>query len=115
MNLRDLIIGVVLVEVLLHYLPWRLWLGQDLPRLAAYVLGLLGMMVPLSLWLMDHGEIEILQTLWAVVVSAGGAVFMAYGIDHVLMRERESREGKHREQVMTEALKGKGDGTTNQA
>ena len=113
MSLRDLVLIVVVIELLLHFLPWRLWIGADLPRLAAYVLGLLGMMGPLSLWLMDHGEIEIMQTMWTVILSAGGAVFMAYGVDHVLMRERESREGKQREQIMVDTLKGKGDGTAN--
>lgn len=111
MSIRDLIFLVVVIELLLHFLPWRLWIGADLPRLVAYVLGLLGMMVPLSLWLMDQGELEILQTLWCVVLSAGGAVFMAYGVDHVLMRERESVDGKHLHQVMAESLKDKGDAT----
>lgn len=83
---------------------------MDLPRLVAYVLGLLGMMVPLSLWLMDHHEILILQTLWAVVMSAGGAVFMAYGVDRVMQTERENAEAKRREQVMAASLKDKGDG-----
>jgi len=113
MSTRDLIFIVVVIELLLHYLPWRLWIGKDLPRLVAYVLGLLGMMGPLSLWLMDHGEIAILETLWWVVLSAGGAVFMAYGVDHVLMRERESVDGKQLQKVMTKSLKDKGDGKTN--
>lgn len=113
MSTRDLIFIVVVIELLLHYLPWRLWIGMDLPRLVAYVLGLLGMMVPLSLWLMDHGEIVILETLWCVVFAAGGAVFMAYGADHVLMRERESADGKQLQNVMTKSLKDKGDGKTN--
>ena len=107
MSIRDLIVMVVVFQLLLHYLPWRLWIGTDLPRLIAYVLGLLGMMGPLSLWLMDHGEIVMLKTLWLVVLSAGGAVFMAYGIDRVIDNERENAEAKRREQVMSKSLKDK--------
>lgn len=113
MSIRDLILSVVVIELLLHYLPWRLWIGIDLPRLVAYVLGLLGMMVPLSLWLMDHDEIVMLKTLWLVVLSAGGAVFMAYGVDRVMQIERENAEAKRREQVMAASLKDKGDVKTN--
>lgn len=113
MSVRDLIFIVVVIELLLHYLPWRLWIGTDLPRLVAYVLGLLGMVVPLSLWLIDHDEIVMLKTLWLVVLSAGGAVFMAYGVDRVIQNERENFEARRREQVMAAALKDKGDVKTN--
>ena len=108
MRLRDLIVIVVLTEGLLHYLPWRLWIGRELPRLAAYVLGSLGMMVPLSLWLMDQGEVEIVQALWIVVISAGATVFALYGLDHYMELQKRDVEAGQREQVMTNMLKGKG-------
>lgn len=115
MSLRDLIIYVVILEGLLHYIPWRKWLGKDLPRLIAYVLGVLGMMVPLSLWLMDHGEIEIMQTIWIVIVSAGLTVFALYGLDRHLELERNDADGKDIQTVMAKSLKEKDDGSTNQA
>lgn len=115
MNLRDLIIMIVIAEALLHYLPWRRWLGQDLPRLWAYMGGSLGMMVPLSLWLMDRGEFEIIQVMWIVVVSAGGTVFALYGLDHYLELERHKTESIEREEVMQKSLKDKGDGSADKA
>lgn len=114
MSLRDLIIYVVILEGLLHYIPWRKWLGQDLPRLVAYVLGMLGMMVPLSLWLMDHGHIEIMQTVWMVVASAGMTVFALYGLDRYLDLERNDADSKDIQTTMAKSMKGKVDGSTNQ-
>lgn len=95
MSIRDLIVMVVALEFGLHYFPWRMLLKKKLPRLVAYVLGLLGMMGPLTLWLMDHGEIEIVQVLWIVIGSAGMTVFALYGLDRYLdldMKEKEYSE-----------------------
>lgn len=92
MDLRELVVIVVLVELGLHYFPWRMLIRRKLPRLAAYTLGLLGIMVPFSLWLMDRGEIEIMQTMWIVVVSAGFTVFALYGFDRHLDLERKDVE-----------------------
>jgi hypothetical protein len=102
MGTRELIAIVALVELGLHYFPWRMLIGKDLPRLAAYTLGLLGMMGPFSAWLIDRNEVEILQTLWIVIVSAGVMVFALYGFDHYLdlsarAFEAEERESMHRE------------------
>jgi hypothetical protein len=102
MNTRELIVIVALVELGLHYFPWRMLIGRELPRLAAYTLGLLGMMGPFSVWLIDRNELEILQTMWVVIVSAGLMVFALYGMDHYLdvstrATEAEERESMHRE------------------
>lgn len=102
MGIRELVTIVALVELGLHYFPWRMLIGRELPRLAAYTLGLLGMMVPFSVWLIDRNEIEILQTLWIVVIAAGVMVFALYGLDHHLdlsarAIEAEERESMHRE------------------
>lgn len=53
------------------------------------------MMGPLTAWLWDRNEIEVIQTLWAVTVSAGITVFALYGLDHYLdliMRDIEATE-----------------------
>ena len=92
----DLIVMVMLAEFGLHYFPWRILLrGRKLPRLAAYTLGLLGMMVPLTEWLWRTGEAEVIKALWAVIVAAGLMVFALYGVDHYLdlsMRDIEASE-----------------------
>lgn len=113
MTTRDLLIIVIAVEFGLHYFPWRKLIGADLPRLAAYVLGLLGMMGPLSVWLIDRGEMEMASTLWFVIVAAGMTVFALYGLDHYLSVAIERIESRQREQLMQQMLKDKSDGTTN--
>lgn len=100
MNLGVLIALVMISELGLHYFPWRMLLrGKELPRLAAYTLGSLGMMVPLSTWLWQSGEFEVIKALWLVVCSAGLMVFALYGLDHYLdliMKDIEATEREKR-------------------
>jgi len=102
MKLWTVIVMVMMAEFGLHYFPWRILLrGRELPRLMAYTLGLLGMMGPLSAWLWAQDELEVLKTLWAVIVSAGMMVFALYGLDHYLdliMKDVEANEREHRSQ-----------------
>ena len=96
-----LIALVMLSEAFLHYFPWKLLLrGKELPRLAAYSLGLLGMMVPLTAWLWQTGEFEVIKALWAVICAAGLMVFALYGLDHYLdliMKDIEATEREKRD------------------
>ena len=96
MKVWMVIVMVMMAEFGLHYFPWKMLLrGRELPRLAAYTLGLLGMMGPLTAWLMDRSEWEVIQTLWVVILSAGLMVFALYGLDHYLdliMRDIEAAE-----------------------
>ena len=99
MSLWILIVLVMLAEAFLHYFPWRMLLkGRELPRLAAYTLGLLGMMVPLTAWLWQTGEYEIIKALWLVICSAGLIVFALYGLDHYLDLIMKDIEATEREQ-----------------
>jgi hypothetical protein len=115
MSIRDLIVIVAAVECVLHYFPWRMLLNRKLPRLSAYTLGLLGMMGPLTVWLMDHGEIEIIQTLWIVIVAAGVTVFALYGLDHYLELAKRDAEAGEREHLMNALLKDRVDEPSKQA
>jgi hypothetical protein len=105
MSEEQMVIYVVMAEALLHYFPWHMLIGKRLPRLAAYTLGLLGMMVPLSAWLISHGESEITQTLWTVIVSAGLTVFALYGLDRYLKLERRDIEAEEREALVKRLIK----------
>jgi hypothetical protein len=80
---------VLLVE---HWFPWRLMLGRDLPRLAAYVLGVLAMVVPLTVLFAQRGELDAAIGMWAVMVSGGAAVMLAHGVDWVLSRLALAKE-----------------------
>lgn len=90
----------VLLMLVEHWFPWRLLLRKDLPRVAAYVLGVLGMAVSLTglyaYWAVEppdpfwaHGH---LAALWSVIVGSGLAVVGAYGIDRLLTRLARSVE-----------------------
>lgn len=100
MNMPVLIFIVMIVELGLHYFPWRMLLrGKELPRLAAYTLGSLGMMGPFTVWLWLIGEYEVIQALWMVVCAAGLMVFALYGFDHysdLIMKDIEASEREKR-------------------
>lgn len=52
---------------------------------------------------MDRNEIEILQTLWLLIVSAGVMVFALYGLDHYLDVSVRAFEAEERENMQREA------------
>lgn len=92
----ELIAFVMLIEALLHYIPWREYLkGHDLPRPIAYALGVSGLMVPFTVWLYKRNEINVALHLWAVILTGGIAVLAAYGADAIkdlYWKEREATE-----------------------
>lgn len=100
MKLLVLLFNVIIVEALLHYIPWRMIMRgrrAELPRVVAYTLGVLGMMVPLSVWLWDRGDYEVMNALWEVIGAAGLTVMFLYWFDHYLdldMKDKESEEEK---------------------
>lgn len=105
MSVRDIVIIVILVELGLHYFPWRMLIRRKLPRPVAYTLGLGGIMVPFSLWLMDRDQIEILQTMWIVIISAGFTVFALYGLDRYLDLEKKEVEAGQVEVMLKKLIK----------
>jgi hypothetical protein len=56
---------------------------------------------------MDRSEIEILQTLWTVIFTAGLTVFALYGLDHYLELARRDVEAAQREELLSKQLKDK--------
>jgi hypothetical protein len=109
MNTGALVALTVFIEAFLHYFPWRKILrGRDLPRLAAYVLGVLGFMVPITVWLLEQHEFVILQVLWLAILAGGTSVLALYGLDHVVELDWRSRESEQREALMQEQRHGKG-------
>lgn len=80
---------ILLVE---HWFPWRLVFRRELPRVAAYVMGNLAMICPLSvLYWAWSGQSFVwpamhLVALWVVSGAGGLAVGFAYAIDWILLR-----------------------------
>jgi hypothetical protein len=102
---------VAMAEGLLHYFPWRVLLkGKKLPRVAAYTLGTLAMMAPLTAWLWEQGQtvktVDVIETLWVSIFTAGLTVLALYGLDRYLKLEIKDQE--HNEQ---ETLRREQDGT----
>lgn len=93
-------LGIVLtafiVSLLLfveHWFPWQLMLRAELPRLAAYILGVLAIVVPLTglyLFWGFHPDCRVrfgeLFALWSAVSAGGLSVIAAHGIDKLLKR-----------------------------
>ena len=105
MTTLELLVLVGLTEALLHCIPWKKYLkGKELPRLAAYVFGVLGFVVPFSVWLYFRVDTQILITLWEVIAVAGGTVFAAYGAEHYADLSTGDVESREREKLLREAI-----------
>jgi uncharacterized membrane protein len=80
-----------------HWFPWEMLLRRPLPKLAAYVLGVLGLILPLTGLLAVWGAWWSLAAVWATVLAGGGGVLIGYGVDWWLRRMAQGEE--LREQV----------------
>jgi O-antigen/teichoic acid export membrane protein len=106
MNVPALVVMVCLIEIALHYFPWRKVLqGHELPRPIAYALGVTGMMVPFTAWLIQCDHQQIAFVLWMVIGGAGLAVVLCYGFDWVIDLVWRLRESDQREQMAINELK----------
>jgi len=82
-----------------HYFPWGMLLQRKLPRLAAYILGVIALAAPLSalygFWLTDPAPVAehfYLAALWAVIGAGGAAVIICHLLDFILERLALARE-----------------------
>ncbi len=66
---------------LLHYIPWRGLFRRDLSSLARYVIGVLGLVIPLSVAWVLRKDWANLALLWAVVVFGGLTVILLHILD----------------------------------
>lgn len=101
--IAQVVLAVLLAWLLLwveHWFPWQLMLGRELPRPAAYVLGVLALMLPFSGLLAVWGEWLALAALWAVIVAGGAAVIGAYAIDRLLETRSKVKEQDELIQVL---------------
>ncbi len=106
MKAEILIVIVILSEAFLHYFRWKqVLMGRELPRIIAYVLGVLGMMLPFTIWLIEHGYIEIVGILWTVIIAGGLSVAACYGLDAIVDMRWDQMETRQREKVLTNQLR----------
>jgi len=99
--MRDLILVVIFIEAFLHYFRWREILsGRELPRPIAYILGVLGLIIPFSIWGWEQGNQQAVITLWIFVFAGGLSVLGCYGIDAIIDLYWGKRHAEQREEQM---------------
>lgn len=97
-----------LIQLVSHWFPWRVALGRDLPRVWAYVVGVLGFLLPVTglYWYWDAAQVSDawihLIGLWVCVAASGLAVVLGYRIDWLLDRVRRSYEQEERDEARKE-------------
>jgi len=77
-----------------HYFPWKRLLHKDLPRPAAYIIGVAIMLTPYAVWLLTAKEMASFIGLVAAVLSSGLAVLAAYLFDAWLMSRAQAEIAK---------------------
>ncbi len=101
--MADLIFLVVFIEAFLHYFRWREILsGRELPRPLAYILGVMGLMIPFSGWLWQRNDLQTLIMLWLVIGAGGASVLMCYGVDAIIELYWGKRHAEQRERQLKE-------------
>lgn len=66
-------------ELLLHWAPWP----RTLPRVVAYALGVLVILIGCAIWLIPTGRSREMLGIAAIVVASGLSTLLGYGIDWV--------------------------------
>ncbi len=89
-------------QLAMHWMPWKLLLGRELPRPAAYILGTLGIVGPLTIMLLSWSLSWVVGAVWAAVIASGLAVIAAYLLDAWLHDRQARRECEEREKAMLE-------------
>lgn len=97
----EIVVAALIAALLLiveHYFPWQLALGRRLPRLAAYVIGVLAFLAPVSIlfliWTREPPGYAFahLAALWIVTGGGGAAVIGCYALDWLLNRLALAKE-----------------------
>lgn len=112
-----MILFIVLLLAVEHYLPWpRILHMRELPRLAAYVMGVLALILPLS-WLhlknyflnSDPYALEAASMLWLAVITGGLTMIIISLFDGWLNNMEMNKEGAERESALMGVINGKDD------
>jgi peptidoglycan/LPS O-acetylase OafA/YrhL len=74
-------------------------LGSNLPRLLEYILGTVGLVIPITvaIWYTQAGPTMSLAIIWSTVVSGGLATLLAYWVDDWADKRARAFEAEARE------------------
>lgn len=75
-----------------HYFPWRKTLGRDLPRVPAYVLGVLALLIPYSALLAWWSSWPALLAVWIITLAGGATVAGLYAFDDWLKHRADNHD-----------------------
>ena len=65
-----------------HYIPWRRWFHHRLPRLLAYTIGVLAILLPATVaGLFAATTVQVIGLFWLAAVSAGTFTGLAWWVD----------------------------------
>jgi hypothetical protein len=83
-----------------HYFPWGKVLGHALPRPAAYAMGTLSLVLPVTFYFLSS---PVIQVLWLTILAGGMATIGCYVLDAAIEakhhKERADRlEELHRDE-----------------
>lgn len=81
-----------------HYAPWQRWLHEPLPRLAAYAMGTLAILVPATLASQPRKHARVVVMFWTAAASAGITTLAAWGIDW--LNERSARQADEKDRLL---------------
>ena len=92
-NIEIIMVGACAVSTALallveHYMLLYL-LPKNIHRIAAYILGVLAIIGPVSMVLWITGQVLALALIWCSTVVGGLTVMGAYGIDWLVKRQRD--------------------------
>jgi hypothetical protein len=90
-DLVKLVVLCGLLTMLEHYLPWKAILGVELPKLIAYVLGILAVFVPLTLLFVEYPMVtgwRAALALWVAATGAGLGTVLCYVLDDWLVKRK---------------------------
>jgi hypothetical protein len=83
----EIAITVVLAALILmveHYLPWEQALQMKAHLIVKYVIGTMGLIIPLTVLYLCWGREREALALWLVTAGGGLAVMAAHWLDHWL-------------------------------
>lgn len=107
------LVGCALISFLIvaieHYLPWQMILRKELPRLSAYIMGMLAIALPVTVhWTLFKSwtTSEIIISFWVITCAAGLGTLGCYILDGLIHNRARAEESEERESRLLDANRG---------
>lgn len=97
----------MLLTAVEHWFPWPLLMLKPLPRLWAYIMGMLAIAVPLTVLMLVRPSwpgFVYLWAFWSITAGAGFGTVVGYGIDKALEHRSRALEAEDREKALLKEI-----------